>query len=88
VIKTHLVSNEEIQTNKYGFHTIVVKIKIRSKLKLICSLSFWSHGVPNATVVGFNHMMPGVLVTNKFDTAFEDRPCQNFPHAIEVHFFY
>jgi hypothetical protein len=61
---------------------------IRSKLKLICSLSFWSHGVPNATVVGFNHMMPGVLVTNKFDTAFEDRPCQNFPHAIELHFFY
>jgi hypothetical protein len=26
VIKTRLASNKEIQTNEYGFHTIVVKI--------------------------------------------------------------
>jgi len=60
VIKTCLASNKEIQTNKNGFHTIIVKIYKLYTKELIYSLSIWPHNLPSAIVVRFT-ILHGVI---------------------------
>jgi hypothetical protein len=60
VIKTCLASNEEIQTNRYGFHTIVVKIYSLYTKEQICSLSIWPHNLASAIMVRFT-ILHGVI---------------------------